>query len=88
MTKNEWEEQLRKEGFEHVFVWSDGPGAVYPDHTHESDTAHVILEGEMTLVSQGQTSVCKAGDRFDVAARTVHSAKMGSTGCRYIVGEK
>ncbi len=84
----EWEKKLREEGFSHIFVWQDGPNAVYPDHTHRGTTAHVILEGEMTVTSQGKTQICKAGDRFDVPAETVHSARMGPVGCRYLVGEK
>ena len=88
MTTKEWESQLGQEGFRHVFVWSDGPGASYPDHTHDGVTAHIILDGEMALTFDGQTRTCNAGDRIDVPARTVHSAKMGPAGCRYLVGEK
>ena len=83
-----WEKKLREEGFGHIFVWQDGPHTFYPDHTHAAATAHIILEGEMTVTSQGKTQICKAGDRFDVPANTVHSAKMGPLGCRYLVAEK
>ena len=41
--------QLESEGFAHTFVWQDGPRAHYPNHTHAGLTAHVILDGEMTL---------------------------------------
>jgi hypothetical protein len=47
-----------------------------------------ILDGEMTVTSEGTTETYKAGERFDVPAGTVHSAKIGSNGCRYIIGEK
>ena len=46
---NVLEEQLRDEGFRHVYAWEDAPDAFYADHTHPVDTAHVILAGEMTL---------------------------------------
>jgi quercetin dioxygenase-like cupin family protein len=88
MTAKEWENKLHAEGFKHTFVWSDGPGANYPDHTHDGLTAHVILDGEMTLTFDGQPRTYKAGDRIDVPAHTVHSAKMGPVGCRYLVGEE
>jgi anti-sigma factor ChrR (cupin superfamily) len=83
-----WEKQLAEEGFGDFFVWQDCPGAFYPDHTHGGLTAHVILEGEMTLTSEGRTRTYKAGQRADVPARAVHSARMGPQGCRYLVGEK
>jgi quercetin dioxygenase-like cupin family protein len=80
--------QLRQEGFSHTFVWQDGPRAFYPDHTHAGRTAHIILEGEMTLTMDGKSETYRAGDRCDVPAGAVHSAKMGAEGCRYLVGEK
>ncbi|MFB3921417.1 MAG: cupin domain-containing protein [Terriglobia bacterium] len=82
------ERQLRTEGFTHTYAWEDGPGVFYPDHTHPNETAHVILEGEMTVTSQGKTRTYKPGERFDVPAQTVHSARMGPKGCRYLIGEK
>ncbi len=88
MNIKNWEKKLREEGFGHIFTWADGPHAFYPDHTHTGTTAHVILEGEMTLTSEGVTRTYRAGERCDVPAHAVHSARMGPAGCRYIVGEK
>ncbi len=88
MNEQQWQRRLREEGFGSVYTWADGPGAYYPDHTHEGLSAHIILDGEMTAISRGETRTYKAGDRFDVPARTVHSARMGPAGCRYLIGEK
>ena len=88
MDEEDWEKKLREEGFSHIYVWRDGPSAFYPDHTHPQATAHVILDGEMTVTSQGKTQAFRAGERFDVPANTIHSAKMGPKGCRYLIGEK
>jgi hypothetical protein len=83
------ERQLRQEGFRHVYVWQDGAHAFYPDHTHPVDTAHIILDGEMTLTCGGVTKNYKAGERPpDVPAGAVHSARMGAAGCQYLIGEK
>lgn len=82
------EKQLREEGFTHAYVWQDRPHACYSDHTHPTETAHIILEGEMTLTMDGQTHTFRAGERCDVRAGAVHSAKMGPAGCRYLIGEK
>jgi quercetin dioxygenase-like cupin family protein len=88
VNSNEWEKKLRSEGFNHIFTWEDGPHAFYPEHTHAGTTAHIIVKGEMTLTTEGETRTYKAGERCDVSAGAVHSAKMGPEGCRYIVGEK
>jgi mannose-6-phosphate isomerase-like protein (cupin superfamily) len=79
---------LHSEGFSHTYVWQDGPNTSYPDHTHAVETAHIILEGEMTLTHGGATRTYAAGERCDVPAGAVHSAKMGPCGCRYLIGEK
>jgi len=88
MNEKKLTEQLRAEGFGHTFVWQDGADAFYPDHVHASETAHIILAGEMTLTMDGQAATFRAGDRCDLPAGVVHSARMGRNGCRYLVGEK
>ena len=81
-------DQLHQEGFAHTFVWQDGAHAFYPDHTHDTETAHVVLSGEMTLTMNGQSQTHRAGERCDVPAGAVHSARMGPKGCRYLIGER
>lgn len=81
-------EGLREEGFRHTYVWQDGPNAFYPDHQHAEETAHVILRGEMTLILNGAAKTYRSGDRCDVPAGSVHSARMGPHGCRYLIGER
>ena len=86
---NELERQLRAEGFRQVYVWQDEPNAFYPDHEHEVDTAHIILDGEMTLTCGGTSQTYRPGQRPpDVPAAAIHSARMGPQGCRYLIGEK
>ena len=89
MDSKAFERQLHEEGFAHVYVWQDGANAFYADHTHPVDTAHIILDGEMTLTCGGATNTYKAGERPpDVPAGAVHSARIGPNGCRYMIGEK
>ena len=82
------ERQLHEEGFLYTYVWQDGPNAFYPDHTHPVETAHIILDGEMTLTQGGETHTYGVGERCDVPPGAVHAAKMGPQGCRYLIGEK
>ena len=88
MNEKELERKLGDEGFSGIFVQQDRPNAFYPDHSHSSITAHIVLEGEITVTSEGVTKTYGSGDRFDVPAGTVHSANIGLNGCRYIIGEK
>jgi mannose-6-phosphate isomerase-like protein (cupin superfamily) len=88
ISESEMKKQLLAEGFAHTYVWQDGPHASYSDHTHAGLTAHIILDGELTLTMGGESQTFRVGDRCDVPAGAVHSAKMGLNGCRYLVGEK
>ena len=82
------ERQLHSEGFLHTYVWQDDANVFYPDHTHATETAHIILDGEMTLTHGGSTQTYVLGERCDVPSGAVHSARMGPRGCRYLIGEK
>jgi mannose-6-phosphate isomerase-like protein (cupin superfamily) len=88
MDEKQLAEQLRKEGFAHTYAWQDGPNAHYPDHTHAMETAHIILTGEMTITMAGHTVTYRAGQRCDVPAGAVHSARIGPRGCQYLIGER
>jgi mannose-6-phosphate isomerase-like protein (cupin superfamily) len=79
---------LQREGFAHTYVREDGPNAVYPEHTHNTETAHIILGGEMTLALDGASRTYRSGERCDVPAGTIHSARTGPKGCRYLIGER
>jgi len=88
MDEKELAKQLEREGFSHTYVWQDGANAFYPEHTHDTETAHIVLSGEMTLTMDGRTDTFPAGGRCDVPAGAVRSARMGPMGCRYLIGER
>lgn len=88
MDTRELERQLRSEGFRRTYIWQDSAHTHYPAHTHASLTAHIILDGEMTLTVAGESRTYHTGERCDVAAGAVHAARMGPRGCRYLIGEK
>jgi quercetin dioxygenase-like cupin family protein len=87
MDEQQLTKQLLDEGFDDVYVWEDGPNLYYPEHRHPGVSAHIILEGEMTITLDGQEHTYKPGERFDVPAKTGHTARMGPEGCKYLVGE-
>jgi len=88
MDEKELAAGLQREGFQRTYVWQDGPNVFYPDHRHGEETAHIILNGEMTLMLDGQAKTYHSGERCDVPAGAMHSARMGPGGCRYLIGER
>mmetsp|Transcript_22952 Transcript_22952/g.37766 ORF Transcript_22952/g.37766 Transcript_22952/m.37766 type:complete len:139 (+) Transcript_22952:163-579(+) len=87
--ENEWEimKKLREEGFLHTFATQDVPNAEYMDHKHGTTNAHVVVSGEMEIIMENRVYSVKVGDRVDVPANTLHAARVGPKGCRYIVGQ-
>ncbi len=73
----ELEKQLHSEGFGNAYIWEDRPDRRYSDHAHRVETAHIILEGEMTLTVDGRSTTYGPGERCDVPAGTVHATRMG-----------
>ena len=54
-------------------------------HTHPGPESGYMLEGEMTLMVQGQPDkVVKAGDSYAVPPGAVHDAKTGAAGAKVI----
>jgi len=86
--EKELAKQLVTEGFSRTYVWEDVPHARYPAHSHGVETAHIVLRGEMTLTMDGVSRTYRKGERCDVPAQAVHSARMGRKGCRYLIGER
>lgn len=84
----ELKQRLIDEGFTHVFVHSDQPGFVYGEHTHPTDHAQIVLEGEITVAMAGRSRTYGPGERCDVPAGRGHSARIGAEGCTYLIGER
>ena len=88
MEEKDLAEQLIREGYCHLYVWEDGPNVEYREHKHRAESAHVILKGEMSMTMNGETKTYHTGERCDLPAGIMHSAKTGPQGCRYLIGER
>ncbi|RUM87204.1 MAG: cupin domain-containing protein [Thermovibrio sp.] len=81
-------EELQKEGYTNLYVWSDSPGTFYDWHTHPFDEVRWVIEGEITIGTEGGTLHLKPGDKLRVPAGTRHWAKVGKAGVSYVCGTK
>ena len=78
---------LEKEGFLYVYEWSDKPGTVYQEHTHQDKVTIFVTEGSIEVTIKGLVQALKAGDRLNIPPLIPHSAVVGPEGCQYVVGE-
>jgi quercetin dioxygenase-like cupin family protein len=80
-------EPLAAEGFE-AFEWTDPPGADYSPHSHDHDESLWVIDGEIVFGVAGADYRLGPGDRLMLPKGTVHTARAGRAGARYLVGER
>ena len=64
------------------------PGKVTQPHAHDFDVRALVLAGELTLTSSGQTRTYRPGDVFEMAAGCVHSEQHGPDGSETLVARR
>ena len=76
MDERKLAQQLKFEGFSQTYVWQDGPGTFYPDHTHAVGTAHISARALDEALRVGEPAVIGriADDRLLLDCRTVFAS--------------
>jgi quercetin dioxygenase-like cupin family protein len=87
LTKHEMIRELKTE-FPHVYEWTDKPHTEYPEHTHAGKVSFYVLDGSINMNIDGVHSVVTKGERLNVPVGVSHTAKVGTEGCTFIVGEE
>lgn len=74
-------DQLAREGLQST-RWSNGPHAIYGEHTHPYGKVLVVVTGSITFTIAGGKRVVtmQAGDRLELPPETPHSAVVGPDG--------
>ena len=67
-------EELKKEGYKNIYVWSDSKNTYYDWHKHPFNEVRIMLKGEMIINTKNNKFHLKAGDRLEVPADEVHEA--------------
>jgi uncharacterized protein YjlB len=80
-------QRLEADGFD-AFAWQDGARADYAAHAHDHDESLWVIEGEITFGVAGRDYRLGPGDRLMLPAGTVHTARAGAAGARYLIGER
>jgi quercetin dioxygenase-like cupin family protein len=86
LTREAFESDLRREGFE-VVHGGQKPGHTGEPHAHDFDARIMVLGGEITLVRDGKAESFRAGDHCEVPAGCMHAERVGPEGVAYIAGK-
>jgi quercetin dioxygenase-like cupin family protein len=88
MDRTVFEAGLREQGYGEMVDRRMEPGTVNPGHAHEFDARLLILEGAMTIASEGGEHTYRIGEVFEMPAGRRHSEVAGSDGVRYLAGRR
>ncbi len=80
-TKETLQEELEEQELK-VYSWSNGPGYVYPGHTHSYHKVLYVVEGSIKFECPTRHEVfqLKAGDKLELPSGVRHSAVAGPDG--------
>ena len=86
LTREAFESDLRREGFE-VVHGGQKAGHTGEPHAHEFDARIMVLSGEITLIREGNPETFRAGDHCEVPAGCMHVEQVGPEGVALIAGK-
>jgi quercetin dioxygenase-like cupin family protein len=83
-----FEAALRRDGFTEIETKTVPAKPPSTPHAHAYDVRALVLEGEITLTSEGTTRRYGAGEVFTMAAGCAHAETYGPAGLTFIVGRR
>ena len=87
MTETEFRQLLASEGIDTIVLVEREPGAL-DMHTHPFEARALIIDGDITIVTERGTQHCGPGDSFHLAANVPHTESYGPRGVKYLAGRK
>ena len=87
MDRQTFESELKRDGYEIATNTTVGP-KVNPEHSHPFDVRAMVLDGALTLTSEGKTTTYRAGETFTMAKGCLHSESYGPEGAVTLFGRK
>jgi len=88
MNRTEFENECQGQGYREVVDRRMDANTINPEHSHEFDARLLVLEGEMTITSNGSERLYRAGDTFAMTAGCRHTEQSGTGGVRYLAGRR
>jgi len=88
MNAADFESALKRAGYLDVETKQYKPDFATQPHSHPFDVRALVLEGELTLVANGESRTYRAGEIFEMAAGCEHAEQFGPAGARNLVGRR
>jgi quercetin dioxygenase-like cupin family protein len=86
LTREAFESDLRREGFE-VVHGGQQPNFAEELHAHDFDARIMVLSGEITVTRDNKADTFRAGDHCEIPAGCQHTTNVGPEGVALMVGK-
>lgn len=88
MDKNEFDAQLRADGYTDIETKAVAPRPANEGHGHPYAVRGLVLTGAFTVIQDSTSTTYLPGQVFMVAAGLVHSEEVGKDGAQLLVGRQ
>lgn len=88
MNATDFEGSLKRAGYQDIETKEVAANTSTHQHSHDFSVRALVLSGDITLTSEGQSRTYRTGDVFEMVAGCVHSEHHGPDGSTYMVGRK
>ena len=88
MDERSFEARLRQQGYPEIRTNELPPNKRNAEHSHPFDVLALVLEGDITLTTDGGARTYRAGDEFSMKAGCPHVEDVGAAGVKYLVGRR
>lgn len=83
-----FEAALKRDGYSEIETKGYAPSHHAAEHAHEFDVRALVLEGDITLGSNGGAQTYRIGDEFTLPAKRPHTEAIGPDGVRFVYGRR
>lgn len=88
MNPESFRDALIEAGYLEVVTRSLDPGCALDAHSHPYDVRALVLDGEITIESDGVATTYRPGDVLEVERDCMHAEKCGAGGMTFMVGRR
>lgn len=88
MDRQQFEAQLRQDGYTEIEAKSLPPRPANEHHGHPFAVRGLVLAGAFTIAQSNVARTYRAGEVFSVAAGHEHSEEVGPDGAEIVAGRK
>ncbi|MBU3624899.1 cupin [Polynucleobacter sp. JS-Safj-400b-B2] len=79
---------LQRDGFPEPVEVQQSPNGYLDEHEHPFEVRALVIEGSITIITNSQNAVYKAGEIFQLSFKKPHAESYGPEGVKYLASRK